>query len=224
MAQEDTSHTGEPADAPRDIPAPTQPALVAIPHYRKSLLMIALEVVLISGGVFLGLMGEQWRERTEQRELAREALRRFRTEIMVNRSAVAANVDYHAQLEQQIREFFKTEGSTSVSMTRGLGPVFFEHAAWDLAIATQALAYIDMELAFEISRVYTIQQGYAGHQGTVGPTVIFGGSPTQDANAFWRPIQWYLGDIAYFDQAILKGYDAILPRIERALGEPAAAP
>jgi hypothetical protein len=25
-------------------------------------------------------------------------------------------------------------------------------------------------------------------------------------------------------QAILKGYDAILPRIERALGEPAASP
>jgi uncharacterized protein YjeT (DUF2065 family) len=218
MTREDTSHTAESADAPRDSPAPTQPALLASPYYRKSLLTIALEVVLISGGVFLGLMGEQWRERAEQRELAREALRRFRTEIRVNRGNVAANVDYHAKLEQQIREFLKSEGRGSVTMTQGLGPVFFEQAAWDLALATQALAHIDTELAFEISRVYTIQQGYAGHQSAVVPTVIFGRSPTQDADAFWRPIQWYLGDVTYFDQAVLKAYDAILPQIDRALG------
>jgi uncharacterized protein YjeT (DUF2065 family) len=66
-------------------------------------LMIALEVVLISGGVFLGLMGEQWRERTEQRELANEALRRFRTEIRTNRDSVAAKVDYHARLHPRSR-------------------------------------------------------------------------------------------------------------------------
>ena len=185
--------------------------------------MIGLEVLLISGGVFLGLMGEQWRERNEQRELAREALRRFRREIQVNRDAVAANVDYHAKLEQEIKAFLKTEGRSSVNMTRGLGPVFLEQAAWELALATQALALINAELAFEISRVYTIQQGYAGHQSNVVPTLIFGRSPDQDAAAFWRPIQWYLGGVTYFDQAVLKAYDEILPRIDRALGEPADA-
>jgi uncharacterized protein YjeT (DUF2065 family) len=223
MAQEDNAQTDEPTEAPQHGAAAPQPALVATPHYRKSLLMIALEVVLISGGVFLGLMGEQWRERTEQRELANEALRRFRTEIRTNRGSVAAKVDYHAKLHREIQAYFETKGEASVNMSQGLSPVFFEQAAWDLAIATQALAYMDADLSFAISRVYTIQQGYAGHQATVAPTVMFGRSPTQDPEAFWRPVLWYLGDISFFDPTLLKAYDEILPRIDRALGESSEA-
>ena len=74
--------------------------------------MIGLEVVLISAGVFLGLMGEQWRERAEQRELASETLRRFRTEILANRSAVAANVNYHAELRREIEPISIPRGVT----------------------------------------------------------------------------------------------------------------
>jgi hypothetical protein len=47
-----------------------------VAHRSKSLLKIVLEVLLISGGVFLGLMGEQWREHTQHRELAEASLRR----------------------------------------------------------------------------------------------------------------------------------------------------
>jgi hypothetical protein len=219
MRQEGQAKTDEPAEAPRQAES-TQPSLAATPHYRKSLLMIGFEVLLISGGVFLGLMGEQWRERTEQRELANESLRRFRTEIRTNRDAVAANADYHVRLRNEIQAYFKTKGTASVNMSQGLGPVFFERAAWDLAVATQALAYMDADLSFAISRVYTIQQGYASHQATVTPAVIFGGrSPAQDPEAFWRPVLWYLGDVSFFDPTILKAYDEILPRIDRALGE-----
>ena len=224
MTQEEDARNDEATDRPRQIAVPTQPALVTTPHRGKSLMMIGLEVLLISGGVFLGLMAEQWRERTEQRELANEALRRFRTEIQTNRSAVAANADYHARLRNEVQQYLKTKGTANVNMSQGLGPVFFEQAAWDLAIATQALAYMDADLSFAISRVYTIQQSYAGHQATVAPTIIFGRSPTQDPEAFWRPVLWYLGDIGFFDPTILKAYDEILPRIDRALGEPTSAP
>src|SRR5262245_41672801 len=75
-------------------------------HRGKSLLTIGLEVVLITAGVFLGLMGEQWRERTEQRELAEASLRRFRTEILVNRKAVSDRQEYHATLKKQLEAFF----------------------------------------------------------------------------------------------------------------------
>jgi hypothetical protein len=35
--------------------------------------------------------------------------------------------------------------------------VFFEHSAWDVAIANGSLGYIDPDLAFELSRTYTAQ-------------------------------------------------------------------
>src|SRR6266516_4604802 len=53
-------------------------------------------VVLISAGVFLGLAGEQWRESARHRALAEASLRRFRSEILTNRKAVAAVKDYVA--------------------------------------------------------------------------------------------------------------------------------
>jgi hypothetical protein len=52
-----------------------EPGRTVLPPSRaargKSLLKIGMEVALITTGVFLGLMGEEWRERAEQRELAR---------------------------------------------------------------------------------------------------------------------------------------------------------
>jgi len=39
-------------------------------------------------------------------------------------------------------------------------PVIFEHTAWDLALATQALSYLDPDLAFDISKVYTQQNAF----------------------------------------------------------------
>src|SRR6476646_1614723 len=52
----------------------------ARPSRTPSIVKIALEVVLIGTGVFLGLAGEQWRESMRHRELADVSLRRFRTE------------------------------------------------------------------------------------------------------------------------------------------------
>jgi hypothetical protein len=205
---------------------PTVPVTaVAPPPARrgKSLLTIGLEVVLITSGVFLGLMGEQWRERAEQRGLAETSLRRFRTEIANNRKAVAAVSDYHASLKRDLDAYFKLESRTpdklKIGMTMGLGPVFFEQAAWDLALATQSLAHIDSDLAFALSRVYTVQQGYAGVQTAILSSTIYGRSVKQDFEGFWQSVHYYLGDIAYFDPTILKAYDEVLPQIDRALGE-----
>jgi uncharacterized protein YjeT (DUF2065 family) len=69
----------------------------------RSLLKIALEVLLIATGVFLGLAGEQWREHARHRDMAAEALRRFRAEVAVNRKAVADVKDYHEDAANQRR-------------------------------------------------------------------------------------------------------------------------
>ena len=70
-------------DGPRhDVPAPQTP------HGTKSFFRIGLEVVLISAGVFLGLLGEEWRENAEHRALATAALHRFRPEFPANKAEV----------------------------------------------------------------------------------------------------------------------------------------
>ncbi len=208
--------------------APQAPQAAALPRRGKSLVTIGLEVVLITAGVFLGLMGEQWRERAAERELAEASLRRFRTEIQANRKAVADRVDYHTKLRKDLEAFFalsepRPQSAFKVAMTQGLAPVFFEEAAWDLALATQSLAHIDADLAFEVSRIYTTQRGYAAVQSAIVQSTVYGRSPNQDFEGFWRSVMWYLGDVSFFDPTLIKAYDDILPRIARALGESTAS-
>ena len=59
-------------------------------------------MVLISADVFLGLAGEQWRENARHRELAEDALGRFRSELRANRKAVADVKDYHVDLLKEL--------------------------------------------------------------------------------------------------------------------------
>ena len=70
------------------------------------LLKIAVEVALISVGVFLALMGEQWRERAHARELARDSLQRFRVELVRNRKSIEAVKDKNIlpQIDRALRE------------------------------------------------------------------------------------------------------------------------
>ena len=120
--------------------------------------------MLIAVGVFLGLAGEQWRENARHREMAEAALRRFRSEIVTNRTAVANVKDYHVTMKKKLAAYFAADAKTRPTVQvqlQGVRPAFFEHTAWDLALATQSLAYIDPTLAFGLSRIYTSQQDYA---------------------------------------------------------------
>ena len=101
---------------------------------------------------------------------------------------------------------------------QGLGPVFFEQTAWDLALATQSLAYIDRDLAFALSRVYTAQRAYAAQQGAIVQSTIYGRSWNQDFEGYWRSVLAYYGDLAVLDPMLLSAYDDVVPQIDRALG------
>ncbi|HKP16480.1 MAG TPA: hypothetical protein VJT85_10445, partial [Gemmatimonadaceae bacterium] len=131
--------------------------------HRRPILRVVLEVALIASGVFLGLLADQWREREQHRDAARASLRRFRTEIAANREAVAAVRDYHVTTLASVRSYLgkpnKTRNVADVKLN-GLQWVTFEHTAWDLAIATQSLAYLDSDVAYSLSRIYGVQQSY----------------------------------------------------------------
>ena len=188
---------------------------------RKWLVKIVLEVALIGTGVFLGLMGERWREHAQHRELAQMSLRRFRTEILSNRKALGAVTDYHATMRKNLERYLASAGPKTAKtfdvQFHGLGPVFFEQTAWDLALATQSLAYIDPDVAFALSRAYTVQRAYAAQQAAIVQSTIYGRSWDQDFAGYWRSVLAYYGDLSFLDPQLLQAYDDVLPQIDKAL-------
>ena len=187
----------------------------------KSLLKLTLEVLLIAVGVFLGLAGEQWRERAQHRELAEQSLRRFLTEVELNRKTVAAVKDYHVTTQGKLNAYFsadaKTRKATEVEI-HGLQPAFFEHTAWDLALAQQSLAYIDSDLAFSLSRIYSVQQEYdVLSRGIL--QAMYLRTPRENLEGFLSAVNIYYGDVVGLEPKLIEAYDEVAPRLTAAIGK-----
>ena len=199
-------------------PAPPAASPTSPPWHGKSFLRIVLEVVLIAVGVFVGLIGDQWREDRENREMAVTTLRRLRVEVDTNRKAVAAVQEYHATAHTQLRARRDPQAAVGrPALNAGLQPVFFEQTAWDLAIATQALTHIDSELAFRLSRIYGVQQSIG--ELTKGVTqAMYLRPPFEFPEGFANAVEIYLGELAAFEPKLIEMYDDVLPRIDAALG------
>ena len=201
--------------------APASASKEAGRRWGKSAARIALDVALISVGVFLGLAGVQWREDRRHQELAESSLRRFRSEIVENRKAVSEVRDYHAKLLQQLQNYLskdrKSRNTADVSI-QGLRFVTFDQTAWDLALTTQALTHVDRDLAFALSHVYNVQKVF--NEFTRGMTQAMYLIPMQDNfDAFAQAAQVYYGDAVFMEPKLLAEYDDLIRQIDRALGD-----
>jgi hypothetical protein len=189
----------------------------------KSIVHIALEVILISTGVFLGLMGEQWRERSHQRELAEQALRRFRTEITENRKAVEGVRDYHVTLQKQLQtEYDKPPAKRNPGNIEihGIRPANFDQAAWDLALGTQSLAYIDSDLGLSLSNIYNVQGRISEMtRGIIGSMYLAPPIDDRNTSTFMGALLIYYGDMVILEPRLLTMYGDALQKIDKALGD-----
>ena len=189
---------------------------------RHSILKVALEVVMIGVGVFLGLAGEQWRESRHHRELAEQALHRFKTEITSNRTAIANVKDYHVDRLKELKAYFEAapedRKNVPLHLTKSANPAFLDRTAWDLALATQSITYIDADLAYALSAIYNVQSAVGGEaEGFMQG--MFSRPPSQDLTAYFAALQAYFGDMTFFEPRLLTMYDDALQKIDKALRE-----
>jgi hypothetical protein len=222
---DDSERPAQSSQVAKAVPVATPPPLASTGGtWSKWLLRVGIEVVLISMGVFLALMGEQWRENARTREMVETSLRRFREEIQTNRRAVVSVMDYHANTAKVLEAHFTNPRATprdSFSF-QGLQPAVFEHAAWDLALATQSLAHIDPQIALALSRTYNRQENYAGlTEGIVH--AVYLRPPSDGDDIFLRAVEVYFGDLGFFEPELVRLYDDLLVQIDRAFGESPAA-
>jgi hypothetical protein len=200
----------------------------AKPHHRwRSLLKIGLEIILITTGVSLGLAGEQWRESRHHQELARTSLERFRSEFQANRKEVLRVMEDHRKELDGLRGYLRENNTTLIAhMIDHAKPIPFplpravtdsagvDFSAWDFALATQSLAYIDPELVASMSSAYRLQQIYIDAHRSIQQA-----SYQMTDIVYWlNGVTTYFGDAVLYERLLLKRYDDILPRLEKALG------
>ena len=192
--------------------------------YQKSLLNIILEVVLISIGVFLALWANNRHEERQHRALAHSTLRNFSDELRGNRQAVQKERQYHENLARELHAFLITnEPPTEERLQKsvqfkGVRPIIFEHTAWDLALATQALSYLKPDLALNISKVYTAQSAFQTLENSFLAAAFTPATFSSDnVKGLVAAMEFYLLDINQKEPAILQLYDKVIPEVDQSL-------
>jgi hypothetical protein len=205
---------------------PGAPAPPPTPRRWKSVAKHLLEVALITSGVFLGLLGEQWRQNSEHRELATAALKQFRAEFVHNREEVARVHQSHVDQLKNLRDYFSTNGvALGVRWADRTKPIpvpipstvtdsaGVDFSAWDLALATQSLAHIDPQLVADMSGVYFIQQMYVDAHRAIMQTTY----NMTDLVLHMNGVMSWLGDSVNYEILMNKRYDDLIPRLDRAI-------
>src|SRR5262245_34048076 len=194
----------------------------------KSFIKIGLEVLLITAGVFLGLLGEQWRTNAEHRELAAASLRRFRAEFRTNKAEVDRVHNRHVQELQGLEKYFKEHQEELVASVADVRtplpqpiPDFVTdsagvaYSAWDVALATQSLAYIDPDLVAAMSGVYRLQQMYEAAHRAIQQTQYSAAGPVYLLQGHMS----YFGDASLYEELLLKQYNDILSRLDKVISD-----
>jgi len=191
---------------------------------QRSFLNLLFEVVLIAVGVFLALWANNWHKDRQHRAQAQAALRNFAAEMETNREAMQRNRAYHDAFARELREFLASKEPASEDRLNksvhfeGMRPVIFEHTAWDLALATQALSYLDPDLAFEISKVYTKQNAFEKLEDSFLAAAFTPSSLSSDnVKGMAAAMELYLIDVNQQEPAILQLYDKVIPEVRGAL-------
>jgi hypothetical protein len=191
---------------------------------QRSFFNLLFEVALIAVGVFLALWANNWHEDREHRAQAKAALRNFAAEMEANRQATQRNRAYHETFARELREFLASKEPANEDRLNksvhfeGMRPVIFEHTAWDLALATQALSYLDPDLAFDISKVYTGQNAFQKLEDSFLAAAFTPASLSSDnVKGMATAMELYLIDVNQQEPAILQLYDKVIPEVNSAL-------
>ena len=145
------------------------------PLSRHPTFLVALEAFLIVLGVALAYASTAWYETRKERSAASEALTSIIQEIRENRSAVLSSVQYHTEVQAELRASFQ-RGSPPArsSFPRGyIGPAEILTTAWELANSRGATATLPYDQVLEVSRLYADQEVYAWNAREVG-SLIYG--------------------------------------------------
>lgn len=214
LEDEEETDEGQPSPA---VSAPLREQR-AVPRGR-SITRLLLEVALIAAGVFLGLAGEQWRENVSRRDEARVALERFREEVAVNRTEVVRVMDYHTKTRASLKTYLAADPEQRKTLSlklEGVQIAHFERTAWDLALSTGALADVDHEIAFNLSRIYNAQNTHASlSQGLTQAMYIR--PPAENLDGFLAAMAVYFDDVVLLEPQLLDMYNGVLPMLDSAL-------
>jgi len=124
--------------------------------------LIESALIVISILVALGL--DEWREKREDAEMARQALSNFISEVQRNQAQLRADAPFNKGLLDVLKGRYEGSGIDTVEefviMVESYTPLVLQSTAWETALATGSLAKMEYDLVSALSLTYSLQNRY----------------------------------------------------------------
>ena len=114
------------------------------------------EILIVTVGVLLALAVDEWRDRSEQSELANQARMALRAEILSNREAVVSRLRRTAQLYVMTAKHPDEVGK--YVFERRHRALLLNDAAWSMAVETGAIRWLTPAERTKFAEIYAGQQ------------------------------------------------------------------
>jgi hypothetical protein len=184
---------------------------------------VLVESVLVVGSILLALALDEWSEDQDFQDLATLSLINFEREIDQNRLRLEDVTPFHSGL-RDIMANLDAEGASVPATTvrnilEGFQPALLVRTAWETAVATGALGYMDYDVVAGLSLTYNLQERLVALNESGLNDLLVGGFQSVETELLIYLANRYMRDLIEAEQELEGVYDLVLSLIGETLGE-----
>ena len=182
-----------------------------------------VESVLVVGSILLALALDEWNEGQDYQDLATLSLLNFEREIQQNRLRLEDVTPFHVGLRDVLANIDIDDAAVPATTIRnileGFQPALLVSTAWETAVATGALGYMDYEVVAGLSRTYNLQERLATLSRSGMNDLLMGGLRSGETDLLIYTANRYVRELTEAEQGLQMVYDLVLGLIAENIGE-----
>ena len=192
-------------------------------RWRSWISRVLVESVLVVGSILLALGVDEWNEDREFEDLASRSLVNFEREIQQNRLRVEDVTLFHAGLRDVLANMDASGEAVPTTTIRnimeGFQPALLVSTAWETAVATGALGYMDYDVVAGLSLTYNMQERLGALNQSGLNDLLVGGFRSVEADLLVYAANRYMRELTESEQRLQGVYDLVLGLIAETIGE-----
>jgi len=179
--------------------------------------------MLVVGSILLALALDEWNEDQDYQDLATLSLINFEREIQQNRLRLEDVTLYHAGLRDVLVNMDASgeavPARTIRNILEGFQPTILVSTAWETAVATGALGYMDYDVVAGLSLTYNMQERLVTLNQSGLSDLLVGGFRSGDADLLVYMANRYMRELTEAEQGLQGVYELVLGVIAETIGE-----
>jgi hypothetical protein len=184
---------------------------------------VLVESVLVVGSILLALALDEWNQDRDYQDLATLSLANFEREIQQNRLRLEDVTLFHAGLRDVLANMDARGEAIPVTTVRnmmeGFQPAILVSTAWETAVATGALGYMDYDVVSGLSLTYNMQERLVTLNRSGLNDILVGGLRSGETELLVYMANRYMRELTEAEQGLQGVYDLVLSLIAETIGE-----